>query len=51
MFMNKVAVQAAPVEEDEVLELVVAEELVAAMLQPLPTPTSSSLLFLVQQWS
>jgi hypothetical protein len=36
MFMNKVVVQAAPVEGDDVLGLVVAEELVAALLQPLP---------------
>jgi hypothetical protein len=39
MFMNKVAVPAAPLEEDNVAELVVAEELVVALLPLLPIPT------------
>jgi hypothetical protein len=38
MFMNRVAAPAVPVEEDEVVALVVAEGLVAVLLQPLPTP-------------
>jgi hypothetical protein len=37
--MNKVADPAAPLEEDEVPELVVTEDLVAALLPLLPTPT------------
>jgi hypothetical protein len=39
MLMNKVVVPATELEEDEVVELVVAEELVAALLPLLPILT------------
>jgi hypothetical protein len=39
MFMNKDAVLAAPLEEEEVADLVMSEEVVAALLPPLQIPT------------